>query len=300
VLAEPDLEMRRSPGDGHCPELCELVGKGVVRPIEAGTVMTAADVRQRVVALVVARMDSVRLPQKALIDVAGMPALAHLFSRLRLASRVDAAILCTTREPADDVLAEAARGWGVRVYRGASDNVLERMLGALNEHPADLALRVTGDDILVDPHYVDATVRHHLQTSSEYTSAKKLPSGTEVEVFNVGTLTDLYRLSRDSAGTEYLTAYIADHHDQFRCAELPVAAAHARPYRLTLDTEDDLEVIRRLLAGMADLGRPVQYTLDDIVAFMEANPELRQLNATATRSQLPASVTTAFAWNRLA
>jgi N,N'-diacetyllegionaminate synthase len=300
VLTVTDLQMKRAAGDGHCPDLAELVGKVLIRSIEVGEPIGANDVRQRVAALVVARMTSARLAAKALVDVGGMPALAHLFARLSRATCLDEMILCTTREPADDVLVAAAEQWGVTVYRGESEDVLARMLGALNEHPADLALRITGDDILVDPQYLDAAVRYHLRAGAEYTSAKDLPSGTEVEVFNVGTLRDLHRLSRDGSGTEYLTAYITDHRDQFRCAAVPVSPSHAKPYRLTLDTEADLTVIRRLLAHMTAIGRPIDYTLDDIVTFMDSNPELRQLNAVSEPSQLPASVTTAFEWSRLA
>jgi N,N'-diacetyllegionaminate synthase len=300
VLAEGDVEMKRAPGEGNCPDLEQLIGKPLVRHIDADEIVGASDVRQRVAALVVARMTSARLASKALIDVGGTPALAHLFSRLRLATCVDQILLCTTSDTTDDVLAEAAGTWGITVYRGASENVLERMLGALDEYPADVALRITGDDILVDPSYLDAAVNHHLAVGAEYTSSKALPSGTEVEVFNVRALRDLYRVSRDSSGTEYLTAYVADHRDQFRCTELRVPTAHAKPYRLTLDNEADLEVIRRLLAHVASIGRPIDYSLDDIVEFMESHPELQQLNALTKPSKLPESVTTAVAWERLA
>jgi N,N'-diacetyllegionaminate synthase len=299
-VTETDVEMKRAPGDGHCPDLGQLMGKVLLRSVERGQTIRAADVRQRVVALVVARMTSARLAAKALIDVGGTPALAHLFSRLRLATCIDQLMLCTTDEEADDKLADAARSWGITVYRGASENVLERMLGALEKYPADVALRITGDDILVDPSYADAAVRYHLAAGAEYTSCKDLPGGTEVEVFNVEALRDLHRLSKDSSGTEYLTAYISDHRDQFRCAELPVPDGHARRYRLTLDNDADLTVIRRLLAHMASIGKPVDYSLDDIVAFMEGNPSLQEVNAILKPSRLPESVTTALAWERLA
>jgi N,N'-diacetyllegionaminate synthase len=299
-VAEADVQMKRAPGEGHCPDLDQLIGKELLRKVDEEQTIGAADVRQRVVALVVARMTSARLAAKALIDVGGTPALAHLFSRLRLATCIDQVLLCTTDEQTDDILADAARSWGVTVYRGASEDVLQRMLGALEEYPADVALRVTGDDILVDPSYADAAIRYHLASGAEYTSSKALPGGTEVEVFNVEALRDLYRLSKDSSGTEYLTAYITDHRDQFRCAELPVQDGHARRYRLTLDNEADLTVIRQLLAHMASIGKPVDYSLDDIVAFMEANPALQQLNAILKPSRLPESVTTAAAWERLA
>ena len=43
-------------------------------------------------------------------------------------------------------------------------------------------LRVTGDDILIEPNYLRKTIDHHFKVNADYTDAKLLPSGTEVEV----------------------------------------------------------------------------------------------------------------------
>ena len=75
-------------------------------------------------------------------------------------------------------------------------------------------IRITGDDILVDPTYLDKAISKHLIFNADYTSSKELPPGTETEVFSYETLKFIFKNAIDTNGTEYLTNYIVDN-DQF-------------------------------------------------------------------------------------
>ena len=277
-LRPVDLQMKRVPEPGFCLGLDQLVGRPLLRAVSCDEPVRAVDVPQTVVAAVVARMNSSRLPGKAMASINGVPALAHLFQRLQLAKSLAHIVLCTTANADDDVLVELAHHEGVAVVRGETANVLQRIVAACDQYSADVVLRVTGDDILVDPTYVDRSVEHHLETGAEYTSAKALPSGTEVEVFNASVLRTIAALADDPDGTEYLTLYVRDHADEFRCTELPVPPEHRRAYALSLDTAEDLEVLRALLLAMQQEGKGIDYSMDDIVAFMNERPELVRMS----------------------
>ena len=105
----------------------------------------------------------------------------------------------------DDSIEDLALNAGVECYRGENENVPSRMVGALGYNHVDVALRITGDDILVDPSYIDIGLDHHLSTNSEYSDLKDLPSGTEVEFFDADLLRKIYKLGENTEGTEYLT-----------------------------------------------------------------------------------------------
>ncbi len=300
VLAADDLVMKRVPDvEGDAVEMAKLIGRALVADIPFEHRLCRADVANQVWALPVARSASSRLPGKALMDVAGMPALGHLFERLKRIPVIDRIVFCTTELDEDLVLADLAAEHGMDCYRGPVDNVLARMLGALEGSNADVVLRVTGDDILIDRDYVVAAVDHHLRSNAEYTDLKKLPSGTEVEVFDADLLRDIARLCADGEGTEYLTFYVVDNADQFRIAHAPVDARHAHDWRLTLDTPEDYEVVRRLLEGMRDQGRALDYSLDDIVTFFDAQPDVLELNAMVRQRQAPIDVDTSLDWGRV-
>ncbi|MEK9723185.1 MAG: N-acetylneuraminate synthase family protein [Rhodospirillaceae bacterium] len=300
VLTIDDLIMKRVPDvEGDAVDMAKLLGRALVADVPFEHRLKRADVVNKVWALPVARSASSRLPGKAMLDVAGMPALAHLFERLKRIETIDRIVFCTTTLPEDDALAALAAEHRIDCHRGPVDNVLARMLGALDGGDADVVLRVTGDDILIDRDYVQRAVAHHLATNAEYTDLKALPSGTEVEVFDADLLRDIERLCADGEGTEYLTFYVVDNAGQFRVTQAPVDHRHAHDWRLTLDTPKDYEVVRRLLEGMRDAGKALDYTIGDIVAFFDAHPEVLEINAGVRQRQAPVSVDTSLDWHRL-
>ena len=294
-----DLAMKRvEDAPGEPLPLQHLVGRRLLQNVPVDTRLPRRLVETTVWALPVARSRSSRLPGKALIDLAGRRALAHMLERLKQCAVIDRIVFCTTTALEDDALCATADGAGIDTFRGPGDDVLARMVGAMGDAQVDIVLRATGDDILIDPDYVTRAVHHHLDTNAEYTDAKALPSGTEVEVFDGALLRELLELAADSSGTEYLTNYIIDNMSHFRCSSLPVPERHAHDWRLTLDTPEDLEVLRRLLEHMADIGKPTTYRLDDIVDYFEANPEQLGINAEVRQRAAPITVETTMHWTR--
>jgi len=300
AIEEKDLIMKRPAQYVASPFYEEIVGGRLLHPLREDEPVTNLNLTHKVLAVIVARLNSSRLPNKALLDINGKPAIEHLFNRILLAQQkgfVDTVAFCTTVNAEDEKLVEVAQRYPFKIYRGSEENVLSRMMLAIddnNDH--DLVLRITGDDLLVDPEYIHETVAYHLQMNAHYTDAKKLPSGVEVEVFDAFTLKLLAELLKDSSGSEYLTNYIRNNEDQFTTASLPVEETHSRRYRLTLDTPEDYQVIRQLLEWMKKEGKEYDYSLDDIVAFFTANPHLAQLNRAVSQRAAPPSVNTEIEW----
>ena len=269
-------------------------------PVAEEELVTRDTVPNAVWGCVIVRSRSARLPGKSMVEIAGIPALVHLLRRVRQIPGLAGFVLCTTVDAEDDAIADVAKREGVPVHRGPVLDVLGRVLGALEGRNADVALRITGDDILVDPDYAATAIRHHLSTNSEYTDLKKLPSGTEIEVFDVALLRALWNSARDRDGTEYLTTYVTANRDQFRTTSCPVDARHARDWRLTLDTPEDLAVVKALLEAMRDKGKALDYRLDDIVEFFEKNPTILALNASVRQRSTPVEVNVTLDWPRMA
>lgn len=302
VLGEADLAAKRVASDAGPPDSIErskLVGKALMHAVPAETPLCRADVNQSVWAIVVARMASSRMPGKAMAEVNGQPTVLHLLERLKLADTLDRIVLCTTTLDEDDAIADLAERAGVACHRGPVEDVLGRMLGAVDRENVDVVVRITGDDILVDPVYLDAAVRHHLSENAEHTEVHDLPSGTESEIFDADVLKRIHAHAADPDGTEYLTWYVTRNGDQFRRATLAVDPHHARDWRLTIDTPEDHTVVSHLLAAMADQGKALTYGLDDICAFFEMNPDLLKINEQRSKRSRAAEVDTGLDWGGL-
>lgn len=268
--------------------LPKVVGRQAKETVYADQPILPQWVEWNVVVMVAVRMHSTRLPGKALIPIEGKPAIVHLLERLKRATVPKAVVLCTSTHSDDQVLKAVAEQTGVEFFAGSEDDVMQRFLDAAERGQAEHVVRVTGDDLLVDPAYLDRLALHHIREEADYSCAPGLPKGTECEVISVRALKKARQLAEDSSWSEYMTWYLKVP-EVFRVAEMPVEDSVRRPqYRLTLDYEQDLDVLRHVFAGLLR-SRP-SMTVAEIVAFLDAHPEAAQLNAAVPSKPLPAGL----------
>ena len=283
--------------------LSDIVGRELESDVSAFEPILRLHVKERYWTFVIVRLASTRLVKKALLEVAGVPAIYHLLKKLERAKSISEVVLCTTLNSEDDVLVEIADSLGVKSFRGADADVLDRMLCAISSlsnslgYMPDGVVRVTGDDILVDPDYIDIAIKYHRSQNADYTDLKRLPSGVESEIFSTNLLSYIKSHAMDSSGTEYLTSFVRHHSDQFKIASVPVCDKHARPFRLTLDTNEDYRVIKSFIEEMASQNKTFTYSLDDIISYFESNPELLKINSSVRGKGTPIEVNTSINWS---
>jgi spore coat polysaccharide biosynthesis protein SpsF len=236
----------------------------------------------RRVIVVQARMTSTRLPGKVLMDVAGRPLLERELERLERCARADEVMLAVTDNPDDDPLVALAERRGLRWYRGSEHDVLARYAGAAREARADLVVRVTSDCPLIDPDETDAVIAalEQRRATCDYASNRlepHLPRGLDTEALWRDALERMDRMATSRPAREHVTWFCyAERPDLFALHSVrrPV---DAHDLRWTVDTEQDLAMVRRLYAeaGLAD--RPVG--LSELLAYVRAHPEIAALNA---------------------
>jgi len=300
IILPSDLIMKRTPNFFSPPVYEEIINSKLSKDIEHEGSISRAVLQNKVLAIIVARSDSSRLPGKATKEINGKPSISHLFERVKIAQEkgyIDTIAFCTTTLEADNQLIEIAKDYPINLYRGEVEDVLSRMMLAVDDNQNhNIVLRITGDDILIDSEYVKKTVDYHLEKNAHYTDAKRLPSGTEVEVFDSYILKLIYELSKDSSGSEYLTNYITSNQDQFEMASLEICDKHDEQYRLTLDTQEDFDVINTLLEHLKNIGKEYTYNMDDIFSFFKKNPEVLKINKPINQKSAPISVNTEINW----
>src|SRR3989344_267840 len=79
-----------------------------------------------IVAIIQARMGSLRLPGKVLKKVLGKTLLEHLILRVKRARGLDKIIVATTTSKKDAPIATLATRCGVGCFRGSENDVLDR------------------------------------------------------------------------------------------------------------------------------------------------------------------------------
>ncbi len=236
----------------------------------------------KVVASIEARMSSSRLPGKVLADVNGVPALTRLVRRLRRARRLDAIVLATTDNPADDALAEWAAAENVPCFRGSENDVLDRVVGAHRRMETDIIVEICGDMPLLDPDLIDMAVETFQANECAVVTAARYPSfpqGTEPQVFHFDDLADVARTIDDAAVREHVSLYFYEHPERFRIVHMIAPPEWRMPeQRLQLDYPEDLELIRAVYAALEPMhGDGFGILL--ILSLLREQPALRALNA---------------------
>jgi spore coat polysaccharide biosynthesis protein SpsF (cytidylyltransferase family) len=154
--------------------------------------------------------------------------------------------------------------------------VLLRFIGAAEKEGADIAVRVTGDNPLTDPGYIDRMIEQHAKDGAEYTYTDGLPEGTKAEVMSVSALKKCRGMSHNPEMSEYMTLYFRDS-GKFKVSKITAEEDVRRPsYRLTIDAPQDLELLREIYRR---LGHGGDFSLRDVVRLLDSDPSLAGMNS---------------------
>jgi spore coat polysaccharide biosynthesis protein SpsF len=224
-------------------------------------------------------MGSSRLPGKVLLDLAGEPMLARVVNRVRRARCLDEVVIATTIEPADDPLATlcAARGWPC--FRGSRDDVLDRYYRAALAFGADIVVRITSDCPLIEPEVIDRVVRELLDRCPPADYAcndlprRTYPRGLDVEAFRFETLKELWREDRNPTWREHVTPFLYHHPERFAIHGV-LNDRDLSAMRWTVDTPEDLELVRRIYAAFAH----DSFSWQEVLTLLEENPQWLEVN----------------------
>lgn len=238
-----------------------------------------------ITAIIQARMSSIRLPGKVLLDIEGKPLLAHVVDRVRLARLIDRIVIATTENEKDRAIINFAEGEGIPFYVGSEDDVLDRFYRTAKERAAENIVRITPDDPFKDPEVIDKVVDYYLGHGGEVdyvsnTIKPTYPEGLDVEVFSFNALERAWREAKAPSEREHVTPYIWNHPELFRLANIE-NDEDLSDMRWTLDNEADLrftrEVYARLYHGQV-------FLMKDILALLHTEPELAHINQGAARN----------------
>jgi len=116
------------------------------------------------VAIIPARLESSRLPGKALVDIHGIPMILHVYKRCLLASKINDVYVATDNQQIADVVRSG--GGKVLMTRSNHINGTERIAEAAEQIDCEIIVNVFGDEALVNPQHIDTVVSALLEDSS--------------------------------------------------------------------------------------------------------------------------------------
>ena len=168
----------------------------------------------------------------------------------------------------NDILEQIAFEKGVVVYRGEDDSPLHRLLAAAKDNDFEYVVRVTADDILIDSLLMFNMIRFSLNGNLDYCYMRKCPEGVATEVIRVSALERVANENKDKS-IEFISYYLKN---RFKTREYYPPFEYQFPYRLVMDYEEDLTLLRILFCCLSNPG-----TLD-IINFLKKHKYLLRIN----------------------
>ena len=238
--------------------------------------------------IIEARCSSKRLPNKTLMKICGHPTIKLMIERLKRVKNVDKIILATTTKKCDKKLVSIAKEQGIDFFCGSEDDVLSRVLFAAQKFSVDIIISIPGDSILIDPECVEDAINFFINNDYDYVSSalsNTYPVGMETQVFKRSVLEKVSKLTKNPNDREHVTLYIYKNPKKFNISQIKAPKSFSRPeLNLVLDEKEDFKLIK-LIFGQFYLSKP-NFSLEDIISFLDKNPTLKKINSTVHRTEV--------------
>ena len=238
-------------------------------------------------AIIQARCGSTRFPNKVFALIDGQPLLYHVVNRLTYAKTLDDIVVATTVNAQDDAIEQWCREHQVHCLRGSEEDVLNRYFSASEAFPSDYVVRITADDPFKEPAVIDAVVNKLVNGGYDHVTNNlppSFPEGLDCEAFTKAALDRSEREAETAFEREHVTQYIYHHPEIFRIGNVS-NGVDLSSLRWTIDKDADLEMVRAVYAHR-DKSRSGILLMDEILAILEAYPEIARMNAAVERSAM--------------
>ena len=228
-------------------------------------------------AIIQARIGSTRLPGKVLMKLNEDTVLSLLLKQLKHSKFLTEKIIATTNNPKDDVIEKFATSNNIKLFRGDSDNVLDRYYQCAKKFSLTHIVRITADNPLIDPYIVDQAIKKYSTFNYDYLTNsidRTFPNGTEVEIFSFDALEIAWKYAKKKSEREHVTPYFYNNPKKFKIHHFKQKKNQSK-FRYTIDRKEDYALIVEILSRIKK--RPVRTS--DIIDLLTTNPQLLKLNS---------------------
>jgi len=233
-----------------------------------------------IIGMIPARLQSSRLPEKALADICGLPMVVHTCKRAMLADSLDAVYLATDSPVIEDVA--ALHGIPVIMTGTHHQTGTDRIAEAVGTIEGDIIVNIQGDEPMVDPDHIDAIVNGirrddtvkvaigvtpyaernrssdikavlDLANNILYCSRNDLPSESRTTVTSLWKMSFIVAFRRAFlfrySGWAPTPLETIEYNEYLRILEhgYKIRAVRIEGAKISVDTPEDLAIIRRLM-----------------------------------------------------
>jgi spore coat polysaccharide biosynthesis protein SpsF (cytidylyltransferase family) len=216
------------------------------------------------------RLQSKRLPKKALKKIDGKPMIQLLVERLQKNKEIDDIIICTTDHPSDDELVKFLEKINVVCYRGSVNDILDRFLKTAEKFEPDFIIAVDGDDIYTDTNIIKKIITEFKKSNADCYQITGVPVGFTPIGFKTSTLVKICSL-KNTTNTETGYGRFFFNKKLFNIHKIHFNLKNSFPedLRMSLDYETDFKIAKKIFDEFGN-----NFHLDDIMKFLYDHPKI--------------------------
>ena len=246
-----------------------------------------------IVAIIQARMGSSRFPNKVLKNLpffSSETLLSNIINRLNEIKSINKIVVATTDKSSDNIIEEYCKEKNISVFRGNEKNVLERFYMAAINYKADVILRFTGDNPIIDISLINKSLNEFQREKDiDYLSLKNIPLGMGVEIFTFKALEKNYLNSIFEYEKEHVTPYFYKTCPQnFKILYLDKNKDEIPPLRFTVDTFEDYNFMCILFDELYPKNN--FFGLKEILELREKKPWIFEINSSIMQKRFCATL----------
>lgn len=201
------------------------------------------------IAIIQARSNSRRFPNKVLKLINGKPLISYVYNRVKKAKEVKKIYVACSNLKSDDILAKYCKDKKYNLYRGSLNNVLKRFSDILEKKKQIYFLRITGDSPCADPKLIDHAINLFKENNYDIVTnvfPRSFPKGISVEVIKSKLIIDLNKLKISKYNREHVTSYFYQNSKKYNIKNIKNRINYSR-FSLAVDTPRGLYKIKSIL-----------------------------------------------------
>jgi glutamate-1-semialdehyde 2,1-aminomutase len=231
--------------------------------------------------IIQARLTSRRLPNKVLINLDHRNSLDFLIHRLSKCKQVREIIFAIPNTIENDDLEAFLKKENCKYFRGHENDVALRYINSGEKYQVENVIRITADCPLADPVLIDQMTLEFKKNNYDYycnIMPPTYPDGFDIEIFKFSILKSYY---------QFFTEYDKEHVTTYLRKSNKINKGNKKHYidesslRLTLDNDDDLKMMKKLIAHENNL---INSSCQEIIDLYNSFPDADKINKSYQRN----------------
>ena len=236
-----------------------------------------------ITAIVQARLNSTRFPNKVLEKINGKTILEVISIRLRESKLINDIIFAIPGTPNEILLKKFLIKSKLNIFEGSKNDVLDRYYNCAKKNKSDIIVRITGDCPLVDTSIVDSLINTLINDKLDFVSnwsPPTFPDGLDVSVCTYNALKKAWKLSTNKYDREHVVPYFMKK-NFFKIKNISYES-NLSMERWTLDEPEDLIVLKKIFANFK---KNYLFSWKEVLKLKKKHPEYFEANSHIPRNE---------------